>query len=82
MVEHQIDDSYELDVTCIIVTPWTLYFDGSVCNKGQGIDIVLVSSRGASFWTNNQVKYESLLFGLELLDYMEVKRAKVLMILS
>jgi hypothetical protein len=35
IVEHQIDESCELDVSCITVTPWALYFDGSVCNEGQ-----------------------------------------------
>jgi ribonuclease HI len=66
-----------------------LYFDGSVCNKGQGIGIMLVSPSNASFdfssWlktycTNNQAKYEyeALLFGLELLSYMGVKHVKAL----
>jgi hypothetical protein len=80
IVEHRIDDSYELDVSYITVTPFTLYFDGSVCKEGQGIDIMLVSPRGATFdfssqlkayCTSNKAKYEDLLLGLELLDYME-----------
>jgi ribonuclease HI len=62
-----------------------LYFDGSVCNEGQEIDIVLISLSNASFdfssrlttyCTNNQAEYEALLFGLELLDYMVVKHMK------
>jgi ribonuclease HI len=57
-----------------------------VCNEGQWVGIVLVSPRNATFDfssrlkaynTNNQAKYEALLFGLELLDYMGVKHAKV-----
>jgi ribonuclease HI len=67
------------------ITPWTLYFDGSVCNEGQGIDIVLVSpsdvsfdfsSRLKTYCTNNQAEYEALLFGLELLNCMGVKHVK------
>jgi hypothetical protein len=29
--------------------PWTMFFDGSSCNKGCGIGLVLISPRGASF---------------------------------
>jgi ribonuclease HI len=69
----------------LTITPWTLDFDGSVCNEGQGIGIVLVSSSDVSFdfssrlktcCTNNQAEYEALLFGLELLNCMGVKHAK------
>jgi len=28
------------------IVPWTLFFDGSTCDRGAGIDIVLISSRG------------------------------------
>jgi hypothetical protein len=85
IVEHQIKDTYELDISYLTVTPWTLYFDGSVCNEGQGIDIVLVSPSNAYFdfanrletyCTNNQAEYEALLFGLELLSCMGVKHVK------
>jgi hypothetical protein len=43
IVEHRIDDTYKLDISYLNVTHWTLYFDGSVYNEGQGVDIVLVS---------------------------------------
>jgi ribonuclease HI len=80
-----IDDTHKLDISYLTVTPWTLYFDGSVCNEGQGIGIVLVSPSNASFdfssrlktyCTNNQAEYDALLFGLELLNYMGVKHVK------
>ena len=29
--------------------PWTLFFDGSSCKQGGGIDIIIISPRGASF---------------------------------
>ena len=59
-----------------------MYFDGSVCDDGQGIGAVLISPNGAVFefsnrleeeCTNNQVEYEALLFGLEFLQSMSVK---------
>jgi hypothetical protein len=49
IVEHWIDDTHRLDMSNITVTHWTLYFDGSVCNEGQGIVIVLVLPSNASF---------------------------------
>jgi hypothetical protein len=77
IIEHRINDAHELS---------TSYFDGSVCNEGQGIGIVLISPNDSSFdfsrwlktyYTNNKVEYKALLFGLELLDYMGVKHVKV-----
>jgi hypothetical protein len=85
IVEYRADDAHKLDQSYLTVTPWTLYFDGSVCNEDQGIGIMLVSPSNASFdfssrlktyCTNNQAEYEALLFGLELLNYMGVKHMK------
>jgi ribonuclease HI len=65
---------------------WALYFDRSVWNKWQGIDIVLVSLRNATFdfsrrlkthCTNNEVEYKALLFGLEILSDMGVTHVKI-----
>jgi hypothetical protein len=49
IVEHWIEDSFELDVFYITASPWKLYFDGPTCNEGQGIDIVLFSPKGVAF---------------------------------
>jgi len=58
------------------VAPWTLFFDGSTCDQGAGIGIVLISPRGKMYEfslpivatsTNNQAKYQALVKGLELL---------------
>jgi ribonuclease HI len=85
IVEHQIDDTHKLDMSYLIVTPCTLYFDESISNKGQGLGIVLVLPSNASFYsssrlktycTNNQDEYEALLFGLELLNCMGVKHVR------
>jgi ribonuclease HI len=72
-------------MSCLTITSWTLYFDGSVCNEGQQIVNVFISPSNASFdlssrfttyCTNNQAEYEALLFGLELLDYMRMNYVK------
>jgi len=31
------------------IVPWTLFFDGSTCDWGAGIDIVLISPRGRKY---------------------------------
>ena len=40
--EHWINDEHDLEIDYIICTPWKLYFDGSDCDDGRGIGIVLV----------------------------------------
>jgi hypothetical protein len=91
IVEHRIEDTHKLDMSYLTITPWTLYFDGSVCNEGQEIGIVLVSpsivffdfsSRIKTYCTNNQAVYEALLFGLKLLNCMGVKHVRAFGILS
>ena len=56
--------------------PWTLFFDGSTCDQGAGISIVLISPQGKKYefslsivatFTNNQAEYQALIKGLELL---------------
>jgi hypothetical protein len=37
------------DVCLVEVELWTLFFDGSVCNKGHGIGCLIVSSNGIEF---------------------------------
>jgi ribonuclease HI len=73
-----VDHAIEVDhpISLIQLSPWRLYFDGSVCAKGQGAGCVIVSPSGVDIdlsvrlefaCTNNQVEYESLLHGLEYL---------------
>jgi ribonuclease HI len=71
----------EEDVNVVSVRSWELFFDGSVCNTGQGIGCVLVSPNVKKFelairldiaCTNNQVEYKALLYGLEYLKEMGV----------
>ena len=56
-----------------------------VCDDSQGIGAVLISPSGGIFefsnlskedCTNKQVEYEAILFGLEFLQFMGVKRVK------
>jgi hypothetical protein len=84
IVEHRIGDTQELDIhTSLLLHGLCVLMDR--CNEGQGIGIVLVSPKNVSFdfsrrlktyCTNNQAKYEALLFGLELLYYLRVKHVR------
>jgi ribonuclease HI len=74
IVNHAVDVDHS--VSLIQLKPWGLYFDGSVCSKGQRARCVVVSPSGVYIdlpirfefaCTNNQVEYESLLHGLEFL---------------
>jgi ribonuclease HI len=53
-----------------------MYFDGSACEDGCGVDILLVSPRGVTYsfsislptpCTNNLAEYEAVRRGMELL---------------
>ena len=59
------------------IVPCTLFFDGSMCDRGAGIGIVLISPWGKKYefslpivatLTNNQAEYRALIKGLELLN--------------
>jgi ribonuclease HI len=74
IVDHAVDVDHS--VNFVQLKTWGLYFDGSVCSKGQGAGCVVVSPSGVYIdlsirlefaCTNNQVEYESLLHGLEFL---------------
>jgi hypothetical protein len=71
IVEHRINDEHDLEVGYVTCIPWKLLFDGSACDDGQGIGVVLISLSGTIFEfsnrleeerTNNQIEYEALLF--------------------
>jgi len=36
-------------VSSLEVAPWMLFFDGSTCDQGAGISIVLISPRGKKY---------------------------------
>ena len=79
-----ITQHHKPSIGYVELIPWTLFFDGSSCKQGGGIGISIISPRGASFefafqtkpmTTNNQVEYEAILKGLQLLQ--EVKAESV-----
>jgi hypothetical protein len=64
------------EVAVIEPIPWTMFFDGSSCGAGDGIDIILISPQGTSHEfsipiektsTNNQAEYQAVLKGIKLL---------------
>jgi len=81
-------------VDALEIIPWTLFFDGSTCDLGAGISIVLISPRGKKYEfslpivaasTNNQAEYQALIKGLELLkevhaDVVEIFGDSILVI--
>jgi ribonuclease HI len=84
IVDHVIDLDHSVDV--VQLKPWELYFDGSVCCKGQGARHVITSCSGVCIdlsirlefaCTNNQVEYESLLHGLEYLRDLRARDVDV-----
>jgi ribonuclease HI len=85
IVQHRIDKQLDLDVGYVTLTPWKLHFDGSAYRSGCGVGIIVISPSGAIFealsqlghkCTNNQIEYEALLFGLQILHDMGVKHVE------
>ena len=81
MVDHpsleiQPEKDVELGIYEVERWPWILKFDGSSMEKSAGAKIVIISPKGikttlsfnlAFKCTNNQVEYEALVIGLEIL---------------
>jgi hypothetical protein len=55
ITDHRVD--VEEEISCLNTCPWQLFFDGSVCKKGQGISYVLVSPNGLVHETSNRIEY-------------------------
>jgi hypothetical protein len=73
IVEYSIDHNNDESYNVVSIHPWRLFFDGSTYREGQGVGIILISSRGAIFeqsvrleyfCTNNQAEYEAIMIGL------------------
>jgi len=71
-----IADRINTDVAALFIRAWAMFFDGSACDDGCGVGILLVSPRGATYsfsirvttpCTNNIVEHEAVLKGMELL---------------
>jgi len=73
-------------VETLVIVPWTFFFDGSTCDRGAEISIVLISPRGRKYEfslpidatsTNNQAEYQSLIKGLELLKEVHANAVEI-----
>jgi len=73
-------------VRTLEIAPWTLFFDGSTCDRGAGIGIVLFFPRGKKYEfslpivatsTNNQAEYHALIKGLELLKEVRADAVEI-----
>jgi hypothetical protein len=71
-----IAERVSTNIAALSIRAWAMYFDGSVCEDGCGIGILLVSPRGATYsfsirlpttCTNNLAEYEAVHKGMELL---------------
>ena len=71
-----IAERINTDIAALSVRAWAMYFDGSACEAGCGIGILLVSPRGATYsfsirlptsCSNNVAEYEAVRKGMELL---------------
>jgi ribonuclease HI len=71
-----IAERININVATVSVRAWGMYFDGSACEDGCGVGIVLVSPRGVTYsfsiglpapCTNNLAEYEVVCRGMELL---------------
>jgi ribonuclease HI len=77
-MDQNSDESFNF----MSIPSWKLFFDGSTCREGQGVGNVLISPRGfifdtsarlEYFCTNNQVEYEAILLGLQILNSIGIK---------
>jgi ribonuclease HI len=81
-----ITERINTNITTLYVRAWAMYFDGSACEDGCGIGILLVSSRGVTYsflvrlpapCTNNLAEYEAVCRGMELLLEVGVEAVEV-----
>jgi hypothetical protein len=85
IIEHSIDQNSDESRNLVSIHSWKLFFDGSTCREGQGVEIALISPREAifeqlvcleHFCTNNQAEYEAILLGLQILSSMGMKHVE------
>ena len=71
-----VADRINTDIAAVFIRAWAMFFDGSACDDGCGVGILLVSPHGATYpfsirmtapCTNNLVEYEAVRKGMELL---------------
>jgi hypothetical protein len=81
-----IAERINTNIATLSVRVWAMYFDGSACEDGCGIGILLVSPRGVMYsfsirlpapCTNNLAEYEAVHRGRELLVEASAKAVEV-----
>ena len=69
-------DRVSTDIAALFIRAWAMFFDGSACNDGCGVGILLVSPQGVTYsfsirmtapCTNNLAENEAVHKGMELL---------------
>lgn len=90
LVDHPIDldeTEIEVDLGCTSLVPWRLKFDGSRTDKKSGAGIVLTAPNEQKYeysfqldfeCSNNQVEYEALIIGLEIILEMNAKNVEII----
>ena len=85
LADHPCDDMPK-EAQYVALVPWKFYFDGSRAKQGAGVGIILESPQGVKtqlafivekVCSNNQVEYEALVLGLEILLQMGIRNVKV-----
>ena len=70
-----IAERINTNIATLFVRAWAMYFDGSTCEDGCGVGILLVLPRGVTYsflvrlpapCTNNLAEYEAVCKGIEL----------------
>jgi hypothetical protein len=73
---HLIAERINTNIATLSVCAWAMYFNGSACEDGCGIGILLVSPRGVTYsflirlptpCTNNLAEYKAVRRGMKLL---------------
>jgi ribonuclease HI len=82
-----IAERISTNIATLYVRAWAMYFDGSACEDGCGIGVLLVSPQGVTYsfsvrlpapCTNNLAEYEVVRKGMELLLEADVEAVEVL----
>ena len=87
MADHPCDEVTDINETMFVaLAPWKLNFDGSRTTYGAGVGVILESPMGIKTqmafklegnYSNNQIEYEALIIGLEILLEMGIKSVEV-----
>jgi hypothetical protein len=81
-----IAERINTNITTLFMRAWAMYFDGSACEDGCGIGILLVSPQGVTYsfsvrlpatCTNNLAEYKAVRKGRELLFKADAKVVEV-----